>query len=315
MPLFYISFGILALNRILKFLENKGESVNKINISDIGNNSDSPDLGGYIYIDIPEERKPLFQDLLKGFEEYAKAKGYKVNISIDASVEDKIAFKITIIEHGINTSTKTVKRDLDEYIRRIQNGDDFDDILDADHSIETQKIIMALKNRISFLQQNYQVEKNINSFYKDFFSELKTNAFQHSHPVQQHFNLLQNGNNGALEMQRSYSANNSANIMQGDNHSGIIESGDINIGATYNEKQEIMKKLDALIAALDSNDDELAKAKRKFESVKDEMQDSKEPDKVSIKKWLAGAKTILDSVKVAETVYGHAKDVYEAFGL
>jgi hypothetical protein len=35
--------------------------------------------GGYIIVDLPEERRSLFHDLLKGFEEYARLKGYGVS--------------------------------------------------------------------------------------------------------------------------------------------------------------------------------------------------------------------------------------------
>lgn len=88
-----------------------------------------------------------------------------------------------------------------------------------------------------------------------------------------------------------------------------------NILSNDDERQAIINKLDALISKLNSGDENIEKAKRKFESVKDEVQDAKEPDKDSIKKWLTGAKSILDSVKVAESIYTHAKDVYEAFGI
>jgi hypothetical protein len=37
--------------------------------------------GGYIVVDMPENEGPLFHDLLKGFEEFAKLKGYNIAFS------------------------------------------------------------------------------------------------------------------------------------------------------------------------------------------------------------------------------------------
>ena len=39
--------------------------------------------GGFAFIDVPDERKSLFHDIMKGFEEFAKLKGYRVSIAID----------------------------------------------------------------------------------------------------------------------------------------------------------------------------------------------------------------------------------------
>lgn len=293
------------------FLKNQKNSGNKNNVV-IDNNveKNETDLGGYVVVDVPEDRKSLFQDLLKGFEEYSLAKGYKVSISIDSSVEGKFAFKFTIIEYGITTSPKQVKRDLDEYIEKIKRGENFDDLMDIAESVEVQKVIMALRNRVSFLQQNYQVEKNIKEFYESFVHRMSMNSISHLPPTVQI-------NQGAIEMEsKNYSANNSANVMQGDNHSNTLETGNINIGSTHNERAELINKLDELISILDEqNDEELDKAKRKIESVKDELKDEEKPDKKSIFKWLSKAKEIFDAAKTAEKIYSDAKDVFDAFGV
>ncbi len=69
------------------------------------NNSDDDNFfpktvgsGGYIVLDLPEEQKSIFHDLLKGFEDYSLSRGYKVEFSVDNSIADKIAFKFTIME-------------------------------------------------------------------------------------------------------------------------------------------------------------------------------------------------------------------------
>src|SRR4051794_14937103 len=47
--------------------------------------------GGYIFLDLLDDKRTLFHDLLKGFEEYAQLKGYQVYFSIDNSYSNKIA--------------------------------------------------------------------------------------------------------------------------------------------------------------------------------------------------------------------------------
>ena len=306
--------SVLGILFALIFL--RSQAISRVNqraiIDNINNEGANADLGGYVVVDIPNEKKGLFQDLLKGFEEYAEVKGYKVTISTDTSLDGKIAFKFTIVEYGVTTSPNQVKKDLNEYIRKIQKGDDFDDLHKISESVETQRIIMALKNRISFLQQNYQVEKNINEFYEKFFDKINLSSISHLPMSIQ----LNQSNQGAIEMDtKSYSANNSANVMQGDNHSNMLETGDIKIGVTHKDRVNQLDKLDKLLEVLNSNDENIAKAKRKVELVKDELQDEEKPDKKSIFKWLSKVKEILDTAKTAEKIYSHAKDVYEAFGI
>lgn len=303
---FFMAFAIFWF-AFVKY-QRSSENKNNINIDNSFEKNEA-DLGGYIVVDVPEERKSLFQDLLKGFEEYSLIKGYRVSISTDSSIENKIAFKFTIIEYGVTTSPRQVKKDLNEYIDRIQRGDSFDDLINPSDPIETQQIIIALRNRIFFLQQNYQVEKNIKEFHEDFVRRMSLNSISHLPPTVQI-------NQGTIGMEhKTYSANNSANVMQGDNHSNMLETGNITIGTTYNEKSIIIEKLDKLLLLLDDNDSNLAKAKRKIESIKDELQEEREPDKNSIFKWLTKAKEILDAANVAEKIYSHAKDVYDVFGI
>jgi hypothetical protein len=118
------------------------------------NSASESDLGGYVTIDIPEERKSMFHDLLKGFEEYAALKGYKVTISIDTSIEGKISFKIVVSDFGITATRNSVISDLDEYIEKIKSGEPIAYMPGIINSVEHSRLIMALNNRIAFLQQN-----------------------------------------------------------------------------------------------------------------------------------------------------------------
>jgi len=286
------------------------EKPNNIVVNNENPGTDS-DLGGYVTIDIPDDRKSIFHDLLKGFEEYAALKGYKVSISIDSSIDGKISFKIIIKDFGITGTRNSVKNDLDEYIEKIKSGSPIEEMPEVIDHLEHSRLIMALRNRITFLQQNYEIEKNIREFYQRFFERLPNSGFSHANPI---FHI---SNGGSTEMdQRKYIANNSANISQGDNQNNLLHSGSITIGGTFSQKSEQIEKLTALIEKLNTST-EIEKSKiavRQLENIKDEISDAETPDKNMISKWLEKAKSTLSFAELGAEIFDKAKAVYESFG-
>jgi hypothetical protein len=287
------------------------ETHNKIVVNN-ETQSNNADLGGYVTIDIPEDKKPIFHDILKGFEEYAQLKGYKVSLSIDTGEPGKISFKIVVIEFGVTSTRKTINADLDEYIEEIKNGAHLDDLPEVLNPLEHSRIIMALKNRITFLQQNYEIEKNIKEFYQGFFEKLPIHGISHSSPV---FNIT---NGGKTDMdQRKYIANNTANVMQGDNHGNTLTSGEIMIGASFSEKKEQLQKLELLIEELRRGSDsgQSQGTIRHLENVKEELEQSEKPDTAMIGKWLGKAGTILNVAEKGSALFEKAKGVFDSFGI
>lgn len=290
----------------------KSKNNNNIVVNNETSSSDT-DLGGYVTINIPEDRKSVFQDLLKGFEEYAQIKGYKVSVSVDSSTAGKISFKISINDFGVTGTRASVKNDLDEYINKIKTGEPLDDMPEVINSVEHFRLVMALKNRVSFLQQNYEVEKNIREFYQGFFEKLPISGFSHSNPI---FHI---SNGGQTEMdQRKYIAKNSANVMQGDNQNNLISAGTVIIGSTYAEKSAQIDNLNALIEFLENNSsiNESKNAKRQFENIKEELTEEQNPDKGLIEKWLEKAKSLVGIAEKGSELFSKAKSVYDSsFGI
>lgn len=289
----------------------KAEDFRAVNKTVINMEHGDRDTGGYTTIYIPEERKSLFHDLLKGFEEYAELKGYKVTVSVDSSEEGKISFKIVVHDFGVTANRKIIKKDLDEYLEKIKRGDfdSFPEILDP---IEHARLVMALKNRIVFLQQNYEVERNIREFYEKFFDRLPLQSISHAtQPV------LHITNSGSSEMdQRKYIANNAANVMQGDNHSNLFRTGDINIGSTYTEKKEQIEKIEELLRELRKSEIKGQQdAIRHIENVKEEIADAENPDQSQVSKWLGKAGNILTVAERGSALFLKAKDVFDSFGI
>lgn len=282
-------------------------SKSSINIEN--SNTPETDLGGYITLEMPENRKSLFHDLLKGFEDYAALKGYKVNVSIDSSLADKMSFKIVVNDFGVVGNRDSVKKDLNEFISKIQKGESLDDLEGVIGDLEHSGLLMALKNRISMLQSQYEVQSNINDYYKSFFSQLPSQSVSHAQPIH-----IYNGNH---EMdQRKYVANNSANVMQGDNHSNLVEGNNINIGSTFTEKNERVQGLDELIGLLKANSlEEKDKALRHLENAKEELTEEESPDEDNVGKWLNKASGILKYADKGSELFTKAQDVMKGFGL
>ena len=126
-----------------------------------------PEAGGYIVLDLPEDQKSIFHDVLKGFEEYAAIRGYRIQFSIDGSLPNKIAFKFTLMEPGLGVSTSQVKKDLQDYIQKVQKGDPLDDLPIVLPQPEHNALLLAMKNRISFLQHTYSAQRNVLEFYEN----------------------------------------------------------------------------------------------------------------------------------------------------
>lgn len=280
---------------------------NSINIENA--NGSETDLGGYITLEMPEERKSLFHDLLKGFEDYAALKGYKVSVSIDSSLNGKISFKLVVNDFGVVGTRDSVKKDLNEFIAKIQKGESLDDLESVAGNLEHSHLLMALKNRISMLQSQYEVQSNINDYYKSFFAQLPTQSVSHAQPIHIY--------NGGHEMdQRQYIANNSANVMQGDNHSNLVEGNSINIGSTFSEKNEKIQGLDELISLLKKEEiQDKDKALRHLENVKEELTEEEKPDESTVEKWLSKASGILKYADQGSELLTKAKEVMSGFGV
>ncbi len=281
---------------------------NTVNIeNEIG--SQGVDLGGYVTIDMPEDRKSLFHDLLKGFEDYASIKGYKVNISIDSSQEGKLSFKIVVNDFGVVGTRESVKKDLNEFIDKIKNGEPLDDLHEVVGEVEHARLLMALKNRVVLLQSHYEVQKNINEYYKSFFLEIPTQSISHSQPIHIY--------NGEQQMdQRKYIAKNSANTIQGDNNSSSIEGNDINIGSTFSEKNKRIEGLGELIELLKSSTVENKEnALRHLENTQEELTEEETPNESTIEKWLGKASKILKLADKGSELFSKAKQVYDDFGI
>jgi hypothetical protein len=117
--------------------------------------------GGYVLIDVPEADRSLFHDLAKGFEDYARLKGYGVSLSIDNSWAGHTAYKFTVHSRGVAVGSEQVRKDFKEYAERVRHDDDdFEDMPVITNMAEHNLMVTMLKNRVVFFRANYKAYKN-----------------------------------------------------------------------------------------------------------------------------------------------------------
>jgi hypothetical protein len=89
----------------------------------------------------------------------------------------------------------------------------------------------------------------------------------------------------------------------------------IDIGQSFNQKQERLAALDDVLGRLkeaDADNQRAQKARRALENMRDEMTESNEPDKSSLRKWLEIAK---NSMATAALGLEAAKKLFDLFGI
>jgi hypothetical protein len=266
--------------------------------------------GGYIVIELPEKDRPMFHDLLKGFEDYAKLKGYHIAFSIDSSHEGRIAFKFTVKNDGFLVGQERVRQDFKEYIEQVRTKDiDELDKMPVITSIEEHNYLIAvLKNRLSFLQLNYKLAKTTATYYEGLIMGARSFPALPQASV-----IVQTGGNMDS---RKYEAVNSQRLIQGD--SNIYKDSSVNIGQTFKERQERIAALDDVIgklAATGAKDESAQRAQRELSKVRDELVEYPEPDRSSIRKWLEYAKNSMTGAILGYEVLEAAKKLWELFGM
>jgi len=270
------------------------------------------DPSGYIIINLPNVQKTLFMDLLKGFEEYAILKGYNISFSYDGSLPNRVAFRFTIIPGGISVSTEKVKEDVQEYIRKVQNGESFDDV---DIVIPPEKhhlTLMVLKNRLHFLQATYTTQRNAMQLYENLIKTFGASAY--AVRPQQFF--IQGG--GQMSSSQ-YTAVNSQQIAQGQGIRMIGNTASLNLGSTFDEKKELADLFQrvefALLTEKDDARQQAYKAREFVERAKHEVLDEPQPEESRIRRYLEKAKELFSTATFAKEAVDAFKALCDAIGL
>ena len=269
---------------------------------------------GYIILDLPNDLRSMFTDLLKGFEEFALLKGYNIAFSVDNSVKGKMAFKFTLQEGSEEVSDTEVRKDIQEYIDKVKKGDDFDYLPNMMMPQEHSLVLTTLKNRISTLQHNYNLEKNSREHYENMFKQFADGRGISSQPSV----FVQTGGS---YIPYNMTANNSHGLALGQNVS-VDDSSDnsnhnqITISNSFNTRKEQVGKIDEIIELLRQNNEIAIDTKQSlitnFDKIKEEIADEEKPDKRKIFKWLTNIDKTMDTTIKVHKMAGAVQWLYDS---
>jgi hypothetical protein len=286
----------------------------KINIDNAQNSpdTDETDLNGYVFMPVDEAKKSIFTEILKGFEEYAKLKGYSASLSIDTSIKNKVGFKFTLHEDGVSVSTKKVKDDINEYINKLMSGGTFDDMPILITPEEHSAVIGTLKARLKYMEYTHALEKENKEFFQGLVNKITSSSISHQ-PA--NINLIQEG----IGMDsRSYSATNSANVVQGDESANVIENSTIQIGkniAEINSQLDLLKDALGAIESESKVNESLKPVVRHLENTKEELEESATPDPSTVEKWLGKANAAIKTAGATTETLTKFQGLIESFGM
>jgi hypothetical protein len=232
---------------------------------------------------------------------------------VDNSIPHKIAFKFTLQQGGVGVSTSTVRKHIKEYIEKVKNGESFEGLPIVISPDEHALVSATLKNRISFLQHNYHLEKNGREYYEKLIQNFSTssNGFGHQPSI-----FIQTG---GVNNPRTLSANNSSNVLQGEDvlYENNSDNSTITISNSFNKRKEQITKLTELIDHIrkESELDETIKqtAITNVDKIKDELTDEEAPSKSRISKWLSNIKDVLGNVVLSHETQQAVQWIYDSF--
>ncbi|KAA3519858.1 DUF2975 domain-containing protein [Agrobacterium vitis] len=276
--------------------------------------------GGYDFVQVPDEFKPMFADAMNGFCDYAKLKGYSVELSMETSQPGKVGMKITIADIGVTVSTATVRKDVNEYMQKLKDDDDFSDFPMPENAAEHMIIVSALRARFSYVKTQLEMHKIKADLLEGLLMGVKNSglgAISYTPPQSQYLQVTVQ-NDGGKNMGDSYKATNSQNIAQGMGASATTTNSTIQIGNNHNERAERIKALkDFVIDAQASDVPETTKAEvvRYIENAREELEQSSEPDSGFIEKWLDRADKTLSAADAGSNLYVKLLPLLALFGL
>jgi hypothetical protein len=262
--------------------------------------------GGYIVLDLPDAQRGLFHDLLKGFEEYARLKGYGVSFSVDTTLHDRIAFKFTLTDPDVVVGNERVRKDLKEYLERVSKGDLLDDLPKVISIEEHEVLVTTLKNRINFLQHSYNLSKNSVDFYEKLIQRTGNQNFLPAPSV-----IVQTGGSYSAP---NYSALNSPQAVLGIENA---VTNKIRIAVTYKERKEQIDHLSHVLEKLAAETPNVERDEviRNLVNVKEELEHVDQPEPSRVTRWIENAKQAVQLGSLGYETVQAAKELFKLFGV
>ena len=273
--------------------------------------------GGFAFIDVPDERKSLFHDMMKGFEEFAKLKGYRVSIAIDTTPPGKVGLRFTILEQGVTVATETVRSHVDEYIAEFNEDAPFENMPIVVDPIEHERLKAVLSSRFIMVKNSAEMHKTKADLYRKFaeeLSQLKMGGVNYlpAFPTIIHNQLEQVGSH---MNKKSISVDRSPGAAVGRENVASIVGSEINIGSTHAEQGARIHGLKALIELVKNSDlEQKEDVARHLMNAKEELEDGNLPDPGLISRFLGRANNFLALAEKGTEIFNKTKEVMGLFG-
>jgi hypothetical protein len=274
--------------------------------------------GGFQYFKTDERHKGLFVDAFNGFKEFAALKGYSVAVAIDTGRPGMVGLKVTVIDIGVTVSTSQVRRDVNEYINKLNAEDDLAEMPVVTDPAEHARLVKAILARNDMLRHQASLNAYAATTYRGILDTVMGSpgafrAISYQSPVPMHIQIT---NDGGKSMAANNTATNSPGAAVGSrNRAGIADSV-VTVGATESERTaqvDAVQKLMAQIKASSLDDDNKAEALRYLANIKEEVAEDS-PDSGRIAKWLKGAGEVINVGTAGAALAQKVSDVVNMFG-
>ena len=274
---------------------------------------------GFQFFEVNENQKKTFVDAFNGFKEYAELRGYNVDVLIDASRDGSVGVRITIRDAGVTVSTSQVRADVNDYIRKMRDGDDLSDMPPVVDPIEHSRLMAAIKMRFDFIRHQADMNATAAEAYRTMLltvTKQSMGGISYLPAPPMPTVHVQIGTDGGHAVSGTYSATHSPGAAVGtNNQAGIIGSA-VTIGATPVEREQQTSALEQLIAQIRLSplgSEQKEEAVRNLSNVKDEVKEDK-ADKGRIAKWLNRAREIIKVGAAGAELVQKGEEVFSMFG-
>lgn len=276
--------------------------------------------GGFVFFEMDEEKKLFFQSVMSGFEDYASLKGYDISFSIDTSKESRVGIRFTINDVGVTVGSKAVRKDIEEYLEKVRNRDDFSDMPMVESPEDHRRLVAAINARVTLLEHQAELKgaRQEAESYKEMFhalANMQNRGIHHrDQPEIQNILQLTHDQRGATAMGDKYEMVNSPGSAQGKDVTNEIHNANFNLNDP-GQVSDVLSEIDEVIELLSASEiEDKERYLSHLNMVKEEIERAGEKDKGLINSLLGSFSKVLNYVESGSKLFRRIKGLLAAFG-
>jgi len=203
----------------------------------------------------------------------------------------------------------------------MNDGDDLSDMPMIMDPFEHIRLVGAIKMRFAFLRHQGQLHEATAEAYRAMLSTVTANAtgaiLFPSTPMLPSVHV-QIQNDGGRSMSGANNATNSPGAAVGTGNTAGITGSVVTIGATVTERSAQMRAIDDLITNIKASGldaEQKADAVRHLENVKEEVDETENPDKGRSARWLERSNKIISLSTAGADLIEKSSGLLRLFGI